>query len=383
MARLLFISGHDYRTKRKANIHFICRAAAKEHEVTFYSTGYSWVSDLIGRDPRLGNELTPNCTEMYDGVRCYLDRRKIHPGGLGGRVPSCLTDLLFQAYIARTPTEFVKFVQQADFIFVESGIACAYFDYIFELNPAARVIYIASDDLRTLNASNYLVEMLRRNVPRLHRIRLPSRKMTRNFVPDSGNIYYVPHGIEKPETNPNSPYQTVLNAVCVGSMLFDPTFFEIAAPAFPELTFHLIGCGSRHRFPAKNIITYPEMNHGCTLGYIIHATIGIAPYREAAVPYYLSDTSMKLLQYDTYGLVSVCPYFATDSQKPWRIPYQPGNAESIIEAVGRALNSKVKPHQQGMLTWDEVFQRIMHPELHKDTKISEYEDAYGAYRKNV
>jgi len=52
MDRILIISGHDFRSPRKANIHFIAQELAKIASVRFLSVGFSNLSFIKG-DPRL------------------------------------------------------------------------------------------------------------------------------------------------------------------------------------------------------------------------------------------------------------------------------------------------------------------------------------------
>lgn len=368
--KILIISGHDYRTSRRANLHFIAKSASKNNEVTFFSAGYSWISDLIGRDPRTKNKIVPGVEEKFDGIRCYLDRGWYHPGGLKGLIPDVLSRKLFEFHLHRTPEILWKYVKDSDVILIESGISCMYIDYVFDVKKSSNIIYIASDDLKTLGVSSFLMDQLKRNEKDMVGIRIPSRLMAKSFG-DNENIFYVPHGIEfQDDPQSTSPYDPgTVNAVSVGSMLFDHTFFEYAATSFPDIAFHIIGSGSRKNFSLKNIIKYPEMNYQDTLRYIRFANIGIAPYKLANVPYYLTDTSMKLLQFEYFGIQAVCPFFATSEDKPWRHPYSPGDRRSIECAIRSVVEAKSFPINSTFLNWDDVVLRILNPELFDDTKL--------------
>ena len=75
-----------------------------------------------------------------------------------------------------------------------------------------------------------------------------------------------------------SPYtfgETV--AVSVGSMLFDPTVFQLVAAHFPRLQFHLVGCGAEFDAPS-NVHIHAEMPFDRALAFVKHASIGIAAY---------------------------------------------------------------------------------------------------------
>ena len=91
-------------------------------------------------------------------------------------------------------------------------------------------------------------------------------------------------------------------------MLFDREFFDIAAPLFPDVTFHVIGGGrAAEELKHANVKIYGEMPYEQTLGYIKHADFGIAPYTLEHGQDYLCDTSMKLMQYALFGIAAICP----------------------------------------------------------------------------
>ena len=149
----------------------------------------------------------------------------------------------------------------------------------------------------------------------------------------------IPHGFDLLLLNDQapSPYGPGCHAVSIGSMLFDRSFFDIAAPLFPDLTFHVIGAGSAaDGLSAPNVRVYPIMPHAATIPFIRHANIGIAAYRDVGQPAYLTDSSMKLIQFAAFGLPSVCPHFAVGS-RPERIPYDPGQLASIRHAIALAI----------------------------------------------
>jgi 2-beta-glucuronyltransferase len=368
--KALILSAHDFRTKRKVNLHFIAAALAKSFDVTFYSVGYSWISRVLGRDPRINMGIEPNRMQLHEGVQCYLDKRVVHAGGLSGRLAPFVSNALFEYHLRSTPKLLKNLVADSDIIFLESGFACVYLDFIYGVNPSARIVYIASDDLDTIGCPPFPKMMLHKNLHRLGTVAIPSRKMAPAFR-DSAAVFFVPHGLD-PASYPDSPspFGGGLNAVSVGSMLFDHTFFDVASRAFPEIIFHVIGSGSRLITSERNVVVYPEMAHKDVVAFMRHADLGIAPYRNAKTPYYLSDTSMKLMQHDYLGLRSVCPSFAADPSKPLRFSYEPGNSDSIVEAIKRALTSPPVMQATRFLNWDEVALRLVDPSAYPDTAVS-------------
>ena len=129
-------------------------------------------------------------------------------------------------------------------------------------------------------------------------------------------------------------------------MLFDPGFFAEASHRFPNVHFHIIGCGQPHH-PSygPNVTVYDEMPHEDTVRYIRHADIGIAPYRS-----------------------EVCPHAVVGSYAS-RFGYKPGDGVSVEQAINQALKAPRGASRQH-LNWSEVTDRILAPADFDDTRIS-------------
>jgi len=78
MDRILIISGHDFRSPRKENIHFIAQELAKIASVRILSLGFSNLS-LIKGDPRLELAGQANVASHENGVECFLWKTFVHP----------------------------------------------------------------------------------------------------------------------------------------------------------------------------------------------------------------------------------------------------------------------------------------------------------------
>jgi 2-beta-glucuronyltransferase len=151
-------------------------------------------------------------------------------------------------------------------------------------------------------------------------------------------------------------------------MLFDASFFEAVASSFPEYKFHVIGCGTKFS-PPKNVIIYDEMPFRDTLAYLKYATVGVAPYRQAPGTEYLADSSLKLAQFEYFGLPAVCPDFAVGTNKT-RSGYKVNDKDSMRMALSRALDmvGKVPPRQ--FQAWEDVAARVLVPQDFPDTAIA-------------
>ena len=356
----LLISGHDFRSKRKANVHFIARELAKRGTTRFFSIGFSALS-IITRDPRASLWTRANRIEVHRDVDCYLWRSPVHPVNLRRSWLGSLERAGFEIYRHLFPKILKQWIRDATVIAIESGLPLIAFDLIKRLNPRARIIYLCSDSLDTIGCSAYLKDGLQRAATSFDVIRIPSPLLATEF-PSGSRLRTIPQGMdEMPARNQRaSPFKGGVNMVSVGSMLFDRSFFEAAAPVFPDLTFHIIGAGKNAAgLSAPNIRLYGEMPFDETVAYIEYADVGIAPYGGNKVSPYLVDTSMKLLQYEAYGLPAVCP-LAVAGNRPGRFGYLPGNAESIQKAIAAARSLGRFP-SRAPVSWSEVTDRILSP----------------------
>jgi 2-beta-glucuronyltransferase len=367
--QFLFVSGHDYRSRRKANVHFIAESLKRHGKVNFYSIGFSFLS-RIKRDPRADLWRQANRISEFEGVRCYLERNLIHPFNVGRNWLKLPEKAWFSSYRMRPRTVLFDWARSSGTILLESGISVLLAERIAAANPSAKIIYLVSDDLETIGCSQYLRECLSRS-GRSFSYAVLSSKLLAAAMPAEMRMTEVPHGLDQNlfSTEQPSPYSLGLNAVSVGSMLFDASFFEIACRRFPKVNFYIIGGGQESlRVKAENAIVLPEMAFSKTIPYITHASFGIAPYTEAGAPYYLADTSMKLMQYQAAGLNAVCPSFAAGG-RDGRFGYQPNDEESIAHAIQLALGKpSAKPVQ--FLSWNEVADLILSPQSFIETEFS-------------
>jgi 2-beta-glucuronyltransferase len=366
----LVLSAHDFRSPRKANLHFITSELAKRGKTRFFSLRYSLLSKRTA-DPRLSLDAEANKIGTYQGVECYLWKTLIHPFNTRRSWLRPLESLMYSWYSRGNNPVLRQWISEATVIILESGIAPIFFDLIKSLNPNAKVLYRASDALDTINVADYIHETFARVAGQLHTIALPSKAMA-DAIPSKHNLAFVPQGIDHSVTEKAdpSPYGPGVHAVSVGSMLFDASFFTLASKRFPEITFHVIGSGQgADPGYGDNVKVYGEMPFAQTLRYIKHAQLGIAPYSSNNLPAYLRDTSMKLIQYAFFEIPAICPFFIA-ADYPNRFGYEIGNEESIANAITRALIPSSNTARQQVLSWGEVTERLLTPQLFRDTEIS-------------
>jgi 2-beta-glucuronyltransferase len=370
--RIVIVSAvHDYRTPRRASIQALADAMVRLGDaVTFISIRFSPISRAT-RDSRLFLWPRANRPETVNGVECYLWRTPFHPFRTCLAGLDASTGLLFSAY-ASLPNRYIdEALRAATHIVVESGLGIVLIHRARRLNPRSRIIYRGSDALHTIGAPPALATELRRRADDVDAFCLLADKMVPDFAWAAEKTYIVPHGVHPADfaTIGASPYAAgSINAVTVGSMLFDRSFFLEAAASFPDIQFHLIGTGETFETPS-NVRLYSEMPFKATLPYIKHANVGIAAYRLSTNSGYLAQSSLKLLQYDYLGLPAVCPDYAV-GDNPRRFGYVPGDRAAIARAVGAALRHGRFIGDTRVLDWEQVAQRLLDPERYADTAIA-------------
>lgn len=364
----LVISAHDYRSRRKAGIHFVTAELEKRGRTRFFSCQYSLLSQLKS-DPRASLATFANRKTVHENVECYLWKTWIHPFNVRKSYFRPLEKFLFRRYVDKPSQVLVDWTTEADVIFFESGISPIFFDLVTKSNPKARTIYVASDDLETINVAAYVKETFDRVAPQMSALCLKSRYMS-DSMPESANQYLIPHGFDfsvADHADP-SPYPPGVHAISIGSMLFDPEFFVIASKRFPNVMFHIIGSGvGAQPGYGENVCVYDEMPHQLTLPYIKHASFGIAPYRSANLPRYLADTSLKLMQYDFFKLPAVCPNSIVGDYAS-RFGYEPGNSDSIAAAINAAMAAP-RMSSRVPLQWSQVVERMLNPAQFEDARL--------------
>jgi len=368
MTKALFISVHDFRSLRKASVHFIAAEIAKRGQVRFFSVGLSRLSERRG-DTRFNLAEKANRVETVGGVECYLWRQFWHPFTMRNQALLPAETAMFYAYRRMVPAIPRQWMREADLVFIESGLAAVFIADVRRKNPNARIVYLASDDLDTVGCAETIKRDFKRNFDMIDTVRLPSRYLLPG-MPHGETSILVPHGIDKSIAAPRyaDPYGGRRACVSVGSMLFDASFFRIAAGLFPEIEFHVIGAGAAAAgLAAANIVIHPEMAFADTLPYLQHAAFGVAPYRDADTPLYLIDTSLKLRQFALFGIPSVCPNFAL-GDVPGRFGYVPGDARSIESAIQRALDN-AEAITVNALSWSDVVDRILTPASFADVRL--------------
>jgi 2-beta-glucuronyltransferase len=257
---------------------------------------------------------------------------------MGGAVPSPVKELL-SSY-----TDIV----------IESGVALLLLPELRRHAPRARIIYHAADRLGTIGAHPAAAAVLRRHSAKLDLVHILAEAI-RDDVPVGRPTIYLPHGIDKTvfDQATTSPYSRGKNAVSVGDMLFDSNAVETMARANPDWTFHLFGAGAILSENFSNVIAYGEKSFDVIAPFIRFADIGIAPYKMEKDADYLSQSSMKMVQYTYCRLPIIAPHFASCGRNHV-IGYNPGSTASIEAAFDKAkCFDRASIDASSVLSWEE------------------------------
>jgi 2-beta-glucuronyltransferase len=242
---------------------------------------------------------------------------------------------------------------------VESGISLLTLPTLRRLAPQAKIIYHAADRLETIGAHPAAAATLRAHASAVDQAHVMADAI-RGDIPAGIDTIFLSHGISKESFDHSlkSPYAGPRNAVSVGDMLFDAATIETLAKRFPDWTFHLFGRRATLDQPSANVRIHGETPFETVAAYIKYADVGIAPYLPKADADYLSQSSLKMIQYTYCKLPIVAPRFAA-AGRHHVLAYDPGHADSIAAAFSAATTfDRETIDISGVLTWEEKTARL-------------------------
>lgn len=355
----VFITGHHVASLRRAGFHWIADSFYRRGaRVTFATVAISRISRLkkdhrlTGGDGKTLNRLLPG-DGRPDGFVWFTP---FHPFSLRREWLNRLAGPVFRAFYPLFPLRDLRErLRTADLVVFESCVGIMLFDRIRRLNSRARMVYRVSDDLRTVNAPEWLLDVEERLAPQFDLISSPSAAVHAKFkgLPSAACHH---HGIRKEifDSDLPDPYQgrPGRHAIFVGVQRLDVKFILDAADTSPGWQFHLVG--PLPDIPARpNIHVYGERPFTETVGFIKHADAGIAAYPNTGLES-LTD-SLKIIQYTYARLPVLVPDFLADPARPHLITYIPGDADSCRRAMQAAEQfdrSRIdNAHIRG---WDEL-----------------------------
>lgn len=342
--KIAFLTVHNATSYRKVDFHFWSDVMIDAGiNVDFVTVGFSHFTKFKVRGRRYSGPfnrwiLVESVGGAKHGVkRKYLWRAPFHPMGMSTFFNKLL-DPIFSLYDRMMPGNLLSGLVGTDIFVVENGAGLMLVPRLRKQFPEARFIYNVCDRIETLGYHPSIPRAEKAALPLFNKIRVPAQVMVEDFAKFNKRCAYIPHGLQKEAFDHAgvSPYETVRNVISVGDMLFDERSVKILAEAFPDWTFHLFGKQAKVYSAFSNIVMHGERPFDEIIPYICHADIGLAPYRPAPNADYLSQSSMKMIQYTYCRLPIIAPHFAAEG-RAHVCPYEPGNANSLTHAMHSAI----------------------------------------------
>ncbi|MFN7124316.1 MAG: hypothetical protein ACK4M8_00415 [Allorhizobium sp.] len=363
--RILVVSGpHFADAPRRVDLHFMSdQLRAEGAAVDFLICRLSPISRFI-RDGRYKHALTRPINTWFsldERLEEFVWFAPFHPVNLRFGWLNAMVSPIYRRYGHFLPKAVIDRLSDYSHIVIESGPSPLLTRYLRQHAPKAKFIYHAADRLETIRVHPCVIEELNRTLPLYDRIRIMAEAMRADFASQE-RVVFVPHGISKTlfDEAAVSPYQGDRHAISVGDMMFDAGLIETLAVANPDWTFHLFGKKAQPLQPRGNIVVHGEVSFGTIVPFIKFADVGIAPYRPGAGADYLSQSSLKMIQYSYCHLPIVAPRFAAAGRDNV-CAYEPDNPTSMRDAFERA---KVMDHfsidTSDILTWEEVVAQLFH-----------------------
>lgn len=353
---IFLVSGHDASAGRKVDFHFWADSLEKKGcRVDFMTVGLSRATQFK-KNHRLFTAPYNAWVALTPAISKFVWRPLFHPFSLNRPMLDALTAPLFSLYSRLLPEAVTARVKEADIIVIESGVGLTLVDTFRQLAPQARLIYSVSDLLETLTFHPMVQVAERAALAHFETIRVPAAVMRDSF-PAAAPIQYIPPGLDTSVFDiptPN-PFTQLKNAISVGDMLFNPDVIEGLAADFPDWTFHVFGKKARLSGPVANVIEYGEQPFSTLVSYLQHADIGIAPYHDAPSVGYISQSSLKMVQYTYCQLPIVAPGFAAAGRDHVLSFSADAERQSLRNAFERAIRfDRATIDRSQVLNWDQV-----------------------------
>ncbi len=352
------IVAHEVNAKRKVGFHFWCEyLVGLGHQVKFVSVGHSFLTKLQGKTPPINKN---KWVSYSPNLQSYAWVPPVHPC-LNKKYLSPFLMPIFRNIPNFFSNEDFKNLEHSDVFIVESGIGLSLIPKLKKICPNAIFIYSACDRLKTVGAHPYVLEAEKNALQFFDLIRVPATVMLSDFEANCP-IEYIPQGMDKIDFDQphQNPYTSSKNAVSVGDMLFDEKVISTLAENFSDWTFHLFGRNAKLSTPKSNVIAHGEVSIQAITAFIKHADIGIAPYKNAPNCEYLSQSSLKMIQYTYSKLPIVAPTFASNGRRNV-LAYK---SSDLLDEVISAFNNAIKFDRNliniaDVLTWDQVINKML------------------------
>lgn len=357
---VFFVSGHDASAGRKVDFHFWAESLGKQGiHVDFLTVGLSRAT-AFKKNNRLFKPPFNTWVRLSDTLQKFVWRPVFHPFSLNKTNLDTLTAPLFALYPMLLPDDIKARVKRADIIVIESGVGLTLVKSFAKLAPKAKLIYTVSDLLATLTFHPIVQDAENAAIDMFDLIRVPAAVMRESF-PSGAPVQYIPPGLDTSlfDASLPNPYLRARNAISIGDMLFNAQVIETLAEQFPEWTFHLFGKNARISRSMPNVIEHGEQPFQDLVAYLKYADVGIAPYHDAPSVGYISQSSLKMVQYTYCQLPIVAPSFAA-AGRDHVLSFSPdAEKSSLILAFEKAVAfDRASIDRSKVLNWDQVTENM-------------------------
>ena len=333
--RVVLISGHYLRSRRRAGFHHLAGAFWEAGwDVTFVTAAISSVSRLKG-DHRFAYPVREEANRLVpvkERLASYVLMTRTHPGSLHSDLANRFSKPWFARYARVSLGLLEEPLRQADLVVFEGTAALLLVQRIRGLSPDARLVYRASDDLRVLGVHPLILEAEVQSIPLFDLVSAPTQEIADVLSP-YGAVAVHPPGIDKAALDrpKASPYGAGPAAVFAGvSPLFDYESLAMAAELAPHVSFHVIGPPARP-LPA-NVVFHPELPYEEIVPYLQHAAFGLRLFP----PGYASlGQGNKVAQYSYCRLPIVAPSHLR-AERANLCLFDHGDTDSLRRALGEA-----------------------------------------------
>lgn len=342
---------------RDAGMHRFAKSlAAKGHRVDFVTFGQSWLKQRTKAETRryaASAEQAARDGKNPLNIHAHVHREPFHPLS-GSRRAEWLTQPFERLYGRRLDSWTRAAARASDVVILECGYAPYYLEVIKRLNPRARYVAFYNDRLDLVGFRRETLARNNREMPRFDMVRTNAQALLA-CLPAGAKGRYVPQGVDKEKIRFDlpSPYAAgTRNIVSVGNMLFDEAAIREVAAADQDVNVHVIGAAMAD--PPGNVTVHGELPFERTLPFIVHADVGIAPYRPVEGADYLVQSSLKIQQYSYCGLpILLARQLGIDGEN--FVLYDRDRPGDVACAVAQAFAmGKSRHYGQHVRGWDEV-----------------------------
>jgi 2-beta-glucuronyltransferase len=362
--KVVLLSNHYYRSKRRAGFHFVADALWKAgHEVLFVTTGISWISRARGDNRTRYPELMEGRNKLVEerpGFLSYVHFTPWHPHTLVLPPLDALTRPFMGLYGGFPLGAAEPLLKDAGLFIYESCNALFLFERCRALASGAKHVYKVSDDVRLLRSAHpALFDLETRLAPEFDLVSVPCEYLAGKFS-GRARVEIHRHGVDRApfDAAKASPYRGSPNCVFVGNAYLDRAFLKNAADSCPDVFFHAIG--PLDKLPeAPNIRAYGEIPFLETVPFIKFADVGLHTLDLSHSAHAMSFTdSLKVKQYRFCGLPVVAPAkLGVPGEGVFGYGDDPASCGEAVRAAlasGRDLR-----RAEGVESWDEVAARII------------------------